>query len=310
MHGRLEHDRVEVAARVVEPDAVLLDLELAADLAERVEEGHHLRLRRALDGDVAAGREGRRAPGGRLDAVAQRGVLVAHELVDALDADHAVGVDRDDRAHLLQDGDEVHDLGLDRGARELGDALGADRGEQELLGGPDARVRQGDLGALEAARGADVDALLALVHHGAELAQDVQVVVDGAVADPAPAQVRDERLAQAVQQRPAEEDRDAARPGVRVDVRDVRRLDVGRVEVQRARDLVRDDLDAVQLEQPRHDADVADLRHVAQHAGPLAEQGGHHRLGDEVLRPSHGDGPVERCATVDVQQIVHVVVVA
>ncbi len=227
------------------------------------------------------------------------------EAVDALDADHAVRVDRDDRAHLLQDGDEVHDLGLDRRVRQLGDALGADRGEQELLRGAHGRVGQRDLRALEAARGPDVDAVLALVHDRAELAQDVEVVVDRAVADPAAAQVGDEGLAEPVQQRAAEQDRDTARAGVRVDVRDVGGLDVRRVEVEDAAVGVRLHGDAVQLEQAGHDTDVADLGDVAQHAGRLAQQRGHHRLGHEVLRAPHGDRPVQRGPAVDVQHILH-----
>ena len=74
-------------------------------------------------------------------------MVVAAEPVDALDLDDPVGLDGDDRAHLLQHGDEVDDLGLDGGVAQLGDALGAHRGEQHLLGGADARVRQLELGA-------------------------------------------------------------------------------------------------------------------------------------------------------------------
>ena len=44
--------------------------------------------------------------------------------------------------------------------------------------------------------------------------------VDRTVADAAAAEVGDERLAELVQQRTAEQDRDAARPGVRVDLGD------------------------------------------------------------------------------------------
>ena len=125
---------------------------VAADLAEDVEEREHLGLPRAADEDVAVGRERRRGPAGGLVAVEERAVRVALELLDALDEDDAVGLDRDDRAHLLQDGDEIHDLGLDRRVLELGDALGAHGGEQHLLGRADARVRQLDLRALEAVR--------------------------------------------------------------------------------------------------------------------------------------------------------------
>ena len=202
----------------------------AADLAEDVEEGHHLGLARAADEDVAVGRERGGGPARGLVAVEQRAVRVALEPLDALDADDAVGVDRDDRTHLLQDVDEIHDLGLDGGVLELGDALGAHGGEQHLLGRSDARVRQLDLGALEAVRGRHADAARQLLDDGAELAQHVEVEVDRAVADAAAAEVGDEGLAETVQQRAAEQDRDAARAGVRVDVGEVRALDVGRVE--------------------------------------------------------------------------------
>ena len=75
------------------------------------------------DVDVALGREGGAGPRAGLDAVGDGQVVVAAEPVDALDLDDAVGLDADDRAHLLQDGDEVEDLGLDGGVAQLGDAL-------------------------------------------------------------------------------------------------------------------------------------------------------------------------------------------
>ena len=57
----------------------------------------------------------------------------------------------------------------------------------------------------------DADAARELLDDGAEVAQHVEVEVDGTVADAAAAEVGDERLAEAVQQRAAEQDRDAAR---------------------------------------------------------------------------------------------------
>ncbi|GMA88767.1 hypothetical protein GCM10025868_40170 [Angustibacter aerolatus] len=119
--------------------------------------------------------------------------------------------------------------------RRLGEALGAHRGQQHLLGGTDARERQRDLGALQALRGVDAQTLGALLDLGAELAQHVHVVVDRSLTDAAATEVGDERLAETVQQRPAEQDRDAARAGVRVDVGHVGPLDVGRVEHQARR---------------------------------------------------------------------------
>src|SRR5690606_9855601 len=121
-----------------------------------------------------------------------------------LDEDDPVGLERDDGAHLLQDGDEVENLGLNRRILKLGDTLGAHGGEDDLLGGPHARVGQLDDGALESVRGGEVDALVALVNDGTEGAEGVEVKVDGAVADAAAAEVRDERFAEAVQQGAAE----------------------------------------------------------------------------------------------------------
>ena len=123
--------------------------------------------------------------------------------------------------------------------------------------------------------------------------------VDRAVADAAAAEVGDERLAQTVQQRAAEEDRDAARAGVCVDLGHVRRLDVRRVEAQVAGDLVAVDLHAVQREEPCDDADVGDVRHVAEDADFLAEERRDHGLRHEVLRATHLDATRERASAVE-----------
>ena len=68
----------------------------------------------------------------------------------------------------------------------------------------------------------------------AELAQDIEVVVDRAIADLASTQIRNVGFAQAVQQRAAKEDGDTRRTSVRIDIGDVRRFDVGRIENQLA----------------------------------------------------------------------------
>ena len=229
---------------------------------------------------------------------------VAAELVDTGDPDRPVGVHGDDRAHLLQYADEVLDLRLHGRVGQLGDALGEHGRQQHLLGRADGRVRQPDLRAAQPLRGLQVLAVRPLLDRRAELAQHVEVEVDRPAADVAAAEARDEGVAEAVQQRAAEEDRDAGRARVRVDVGDVRALDVRRVEHQLAGLLTRADRHAVQLQQPAYDAHVADVGHVAQPARLAAEQGGDHGLRHEVLRAADTDLALQRGAAVDKQYIV------
>ena len=59
-----------------------------------------------------------------LDPVGDGEVVEPAEPVDALDGDDPVGLHRDEGAHLLQDRDEVHDLGLDRGVAQRREARG------------------------------------------------------------------------------------------------------------------------------------------------------------------------------------------
>ena len=206
-------------------------------------------------------------------------------------------------AHLLQDRDEVHDLELGGGAAQLGVAVGPGGGEQHLLGRADRGVGQLHLGAVQAVRGAHPDPGLQLLDTGAEVAQHVEVVVDGPVADLAPAEVGDERLADGVQQGPAQQDRDPGVPGVGVDVGVPRRGDVAGVQGQSA--VLAPHVDPVQRQQVGDDLDVLDLGHVLQDGRCGAQEGGHHGLGDEVLGTSHGDLPGQGDSARDVQCAAH-----
>ena len=272
---------------------VLLDFEFTADAAEDVEEGDELGLGGAFDEDVSPGGQRGRGPGGGLIAVGQRPVDEAAQGVHAFDAHDPVGVDGDDGAHLLQQGDEVHDLGFDGRIAQFGHAFGADRGQQHLLGGTHGGEGQFDLRALEAPTGGEHDAAGGLVDLGAELAQHVEVEVDGTIPDVAAAQIGNERLAQAVQEGSAEEDRDPRGTGVRVDVDDRSLCHIGGVEVQLTVGEVSiaagRDPNPVELEQTGDDLDVPDLRHPAQHGGRLPQQRCDHGLGHQVLGASDLD---------------------
>ena len=188
--------------------------------------------------------------------------------------------------------------------RQLGDALGEHRRQQHLLGRADRRVRQPDLGAAQPLRGLQVLAVGPLLDRRAELPQHVEVEVDRPAADVAAAEARDEGVAEPVQQRAAEQDRDTRGARVGVDVGDVGALHVGRVEHQLARLVAGADRHAVQLQQPAHDPHVADVGHVAQPARPAAEQRGDHGLRHEVLRAADTDLALQRGAAVDKQDIV------
>src|SRR5579859_645001 len=52
VHVRLDDERRELAARVVEANAVITNVEPAPELPERVEERHHVPLESTLDEDV------------------------------------------------------------------------------------------------------------------------------------------------------------------------------------------------------------------------------------------------------------------
>ena len=81
------------------------------------------------------------------------------------------------------------------------------------------------------------------------------------------------------------------------------RLHVGRVHHQLAVVGAVADLDAVQLEQAADDLDVADARDVEQPARRLAQQGGDHGLGDQVLRATDADLSVQRRSAVHNQDV-------
>ena len=248
------------------PDALVVDLEGAADPAEGVEERHHRALLGAAHVDVAAGGQRRAGPGRGLQPVRERAVVVAVELVDAGDADRPVGVHRDDGAHLLQHAIRSSISGsaaaFDSSVTPSASTAVSSTCSVAPTDGYGSRI----LRAAQPLRGLQVLAVGALLDRRAELAQHVEVEVDRPAADVAAAEARDEGVAEPVQQRAAEQDRDAAGARVGVDVGDVGALHLGRVEDQLARLLAGAHGHAVQLQQAADDPHVADLRHVAQPA--------------------------------------------
>ena len=290
MHVGLKRHGAQLAAGMPEADAFVLHVELSADLAKDVEEARHRLLLGPPDENVAPGGKRGARPRARLDAVGKRGVRISAQFVDPLDANRAVGVHGDDRAHLLQDGDEVHDLRLNRGIRQLGDALGHDRRQKGLLRRPDGRVRQVHRLCLERLFRYKVHACGLLDPAGSEILEHPEVEVHGPGSDVAAAEVGDERLSEAVQKGAGEKDGNARRAGERVHLHRVfGQVDRARRHCQDAGLLVVVDGHPVHAQQIRDDVDVANQRHVAELRLLRREQGGHHRLRDQILRSAHGD---------------------
>ncbi len=158
---------------------------------------------------------------------------------------------------------------------------------------------------MQAIRGRDVDAARALFHHGAELPQDIQVIVDGPVADLAATQIRDEGLADRVNQRSAQKDGNPRIAGVRINCRAGGRLCIFGIQGEVARYRILHNGHAVQLQQAGDNLDVLDFRHVPQHRWFAAQQRRHHGLGHQVLGTANGHSPGQRDATADCQNTTH-----
>jgi hypothetical protein len=151
-----------------------------------------------------------------------------------------------------------------------------------------------------------VDAAGPLFHHGTELAEHIKVVVDGTVADLAAAQVRNERFADGVDQRAAEQDGNPGVAGMSVDSGAGRSLGCFRVQSQVPAHRILDHSNAVQLQEGGDDLHVLELRHIPQHRRFVAQQRCHHCLGNEVFRSPDGDAARKRDSAADCQNTTHI----
>ena len=94
--------------------------------------------------------------------------------------------------------------------------------------------------------------------------------VDRPVTDAASAEVGNEGLAQAMQQRSAEEDRDARRTGVRVDLFHMGGLDVARVEEKGSLVFALSHVHAVHLDESEQESELATEWRLLAHEVPVA----------------------------------------
>ena len=116
-----------------------------------------------------------------------------------------------------------------------------------------------------------------------------------------PPKLGNESLAQLVQQRATEQDRNSRGAARGIDVRARGNLDVRGIHAQRAAILIEVNLDTVQTQQVRDNVGVTDERHVVELRGGVGEQRRNHRLGDEVLRAAHRDFAAQRMAALNLK---------
>jgi hypothetical protein len=132
-------------------------LDLHAHPAQLVELHLEVRGVRVLDEHVPAGRGGGHQEGAGLDAVRHHRPLDGLEPLHALDDDAARAGAHHARAHRVQHVGDGDDLGLPGRVLDDRDALGQHGGHHHVLGGPDARVLEDDLRALQAPRRGRLD---------------------------------------------------------------------------------------------------------------------------------------------------------
>jgi hypothetical protein len=258
--------------RVLDEDVGLLQL---------VGEGRDQRTAAADQLDPPAGDGGSQHVGAKLDAVGHHPVGGATQGVHPLDHDLRRPRPLDPRAHGVQAGGKVHDLGLARGIAQDRGALRQNRGHHQVLGRPDRDQRKRDHGPLQPARGLRVDIALAQVELGAQLLEPHQVQVHRARADGASPGQRDLGPAHARQQRSQNQHRGAHLAHDLV-VRAHRAHPLG-PQRQHPPALQRRHLAAEAFQQRRHGADVRQARRVGQRQRLVGQQRGRHQRQAGVL---------------------------
>ena len=125
----------------------------------------------------------------------------AVQAFDAVDRQFVAADAFDARAHRIQAGRQVADLGFARGVHQHAAAIGQRSRHQQVLGGADRNEREHDGRAAQATCHARIDIAARQFDARAHLLQPFQVQIDRAGADGAAAGQRYARLAGARQQR-------------------------------------------------------------------------------------------------------------
>jgi hypothetical protein len=184
---RLDVDRLQAIAVTADDDAVGRGLDAATGLFQLLQQAVDQVRPRIGQAHFPAGHGGGDGVGAHLDAIGDHRVGRAVQTGDTGDRHGRRARPLDLGAHGVQAFLQVDQLGLAGGVVQDGDAVGDHGGQHRMLGRADRDDREGDLGALQAARGLGVDIAFVQIDLGAQRFQRLQVQVDGARADGAAA---------------------------------------------------------------------------------------------------------------------------
>ena len=170
-----------------------------------------------------------------------------------------------------------------------------------MFGRADARHREHDMRALEAADGRSLHIALLNLQVGAHGFQRLQMQVDRTRTDRATARQRHRCVPGTGNQRSENVE---ARPHLpHLFIRRDRAFQLGSVQVAGRFALRPIDLHAQSLQQLRQEARVRQARHVRQRDRLIGQQASHHELQRRVLGAGNGNAAVELSAANNVQSI-------
>ena len=263
----------------------------------------------ALKGKVASGHRHRGRIGSRLDPVGQNAMVGAVEAGHALDLDCGGARAADARAHLVEAGGEIHDLGLAGGVADLRRPVRGRRGHQRHVRSADRHLRKLDLSPGQTV-GRLGDRIAAVdVDLRAELLKRHQQEIDRPGADRAAARQRHARRAHSRDER-----RDHPEAGAHLRHQFIRRRGVDDGAGAQMRGLagprvLADPLavdrivDAVIAEDMRKLGDVGEAGQVFERQRLIRQQRGDHQRQRGVFRARNRDHPVQRRAAANLYAI-------
>ena len=255
---------------------------------------------RTFEPQPTAGDSGGDHEGPGLDPVGDDAVIGAPEALATFDLDGVRIGPLDRRAHRLEERDQVVHLGLLGGRPDDRGPLGQGRGQHRVLRAHHRHERETDLAAAEASRRGGEVVAVPVLDRGTERPHRLDVEVDGAAADPVAAGVADDDLPEPGQER-TQEDEACAHPRCRLE-RNEQPFDVaGGYLVDVIGRVVDDDPEVTQ--RLGHDPHVLDLRDVREATAFAGQRRGGQQLERGVLRATDRDGPRQRPAALDPEDL-------